>query len=122
MDKSVLKRVLLGNQYEIEKINLIKRDYDIDEYERLVLVGIRRAGKSFLLYQKIKDILTEEETQVYKRGRNFHTGNTPKNSTAGEYHTATGLETLFGFLHLSNNNERAKEIFDIIWNNTLGTL
>ena len=57
MDKSVLKRVLLGNQYEIEKINLIKRDYDIDEYERLVLVGIRRAGKSFLLYQKIKDNL-----------------------------------------------------------------
>lgn len=42
---------------KLKKINLIKRDYDIDEYERLVLVGIRRAGKSFLLYQKIKDNL-----------------------------------------------------------------
>jgi ribonuclease-3 family protein len=83
------------------------------------LVNATAQAKAFSL---IEPILTEKEISVYKRGRNFHTGNTPKNSTAGEYHTATGLETLFGFLHLSNNNERAKEIFDIIWNNTLGTL
>ena len=57
MDRNILKSVVLGNQYEIEKIELVERNIIIDEYERLVLVGIRRAGKSFLLYQKIKDNL-----------------------------------------------------------------
>ena len=73
-------------------------------------------------YRLIEPILTEKEISVFKRGRNFRTGNTPKNSTGGEYHTATGLETLFGFLYLSDQNDRAKELFNIIWNNTLGTL
>lgn len=73
-------------------------------------------------YRLIEPILTEKEISVFKRGRNFRTGNTPKNSTGGDYHTATGLETLFGFLYLSDQNDRAKELFNIIWNNTLGTL
>ncbi len=73
-------------------------------------------------YALIEPMLSEKEISVFKRGRNFRTGNTPKNSTGGEYHTATGLETLFGFLYLAGQNERAKELFDIIWNNTLGTL
>lgn len=73
-------------------------------------------------YKLIETVLSEKEVSVFKRGRNFRTGNTPKNSTGGEYHTATGLETLFGFLYLSGQIARAKELFDIIWNNTLGTL
>lgn len=68
-------------------------------------------------YKIIEPYLTEDEITVFKRGRNFHTGNTPKSSTGGEYHTATGLETLFGFLHLSGKGERASELFQIIWEN-----
>lgn len=73
-------------------------------------------------FKLIESGLSEKELSVFKRGRNFHTGNVPKNSTGGEYHTATGLETLFGFLYLSGQNDRAKQLFDIIWNETLGTL
>ena len=72
-------------------------------------------------FKMIEPILTEKELSVFKRGRNFRTGNTPKNSTGGEYHTATGLETLFGFLYISEQNQRAEELFNIIWN-TMGTL
>ncbi len=61
--------------------------------------------------------LTENELLVFKRGRNFHTSSSPKNSTKGEYHTATGLECLFGCLHLSGETERARELFDKIWEN-----
>ncbi len=61
--------------------------------------------------------LTENELSVFKRGRNFHTSSSPKNSTKGEYHTATGLECLFGYLHLSGETERARELFDKIWGN-----
>ena len=68
-------------------------------------------------YKIIEPYLTEDEVAVFKRGRNFHTGNTPKSSTGGEYHTATGLETLFGFLHLSGKSDRVSELFQIIWEN-----
>ena len=67
-------------------------------------------------FKKIEPHLGEEELAVFKRGRNFHTGNTPKNSTGGDYHTATGLECLFGYLHLSGNSKRITELFQIIWN------
>ncbi len=82
------------------------------------LVNATAQAQAFKL---IQDKLTEKELSVFKRGRNFRTGNTPKNSTGGEYHTATGLETLFGFLYLSNQNDRATELFNIIWNG-MGTL
>ncbi len=83
------------------------------------LVNATAQAEAFRL---IEPMLTEKELSVFKRGRNFHTGNTPKNSTGGEYHLATGLETLFGFLYLSNQNDRAKELFNIIWQNKMGTL
>lgn len=69
-------------------------------------------------YEFIEPELSEEEVSVYKRGRNFHTSSSPKNSTKGEYHMATGIETLFGYLHLSHYDERAQELFEIIWENS----
>ncbi|MBQ7725927.1 MAG: ribonuclease III, partial [Clostridia bacterium] len=47
-------------------------------------------------YHVIEPHLTEDETAVLKRGRNFHTASTPKGATKAEYHMATGLECLFG--------------------------
>ena len=52
--------------------------------------------------------LTEEEEAAYKRGRNAHTS---RNSA--EYHRATGLEALFGYLYLDGRIERVKELFSI---------
>ena len=83
------------------------------------LVNATAQAKAFRI---IEPKLSEKELSVFKRGRNFHTGNTPKNSTGGEYHTATGLETLFGFLYLSGENDRAKTLFDIIWKSEMDTL
>ena len=60
--------------------------------------------------------LTERELWVFKRGRNFRTSTTPKNATNAQYHTATGLEALFGYLYLSGNTDRAKQLFELIWN------
>jgi ribonuclease-3 family protein len=78
------------------------------------LVNATAQAKAFSL---LEPMLTEKELSVFKRGRNFHTSSTPKSATGGEYHTATGLECLFGFLYLSGNNDRADELFNIIWQN-----
>ncbi|MBR6902778.1 MAG: ribonuclease III [Clostridia bacterium] len=64
--------------------------------------------------KKIESFLSEEEIAIFKRGRNLHTSNTPKSSSNADYHTATGLECLFGFLHLSGNSKRIEELFSII--------
>ncbi|MFB0919725.1 MAG: ribonuclease III domain-containing protein [Oscillospiraceae bacterium] len=63
---------------------------------------------------KILDKLTDEELSVYKRGRNAKVNSVPKNADISEYHSATGLETLFGFLYLKGEKNRISELFDMI--------
>lgn len=65
-------------------------------------------------FEKIKDILTEDEMAVYKRGRNAKVGHSPKSATEGEYHCATGVEALFGYLYLTEQLDRIKELFSQI--------
>ncbi len=56
----------------------------------------------------ILPLLTEKETEVFKRGRNAHTSHTPKNQSGCDYHYATGFESLVGYLYLKNEEERLK--------------
>ena len=66
-------------------------------------------------FKIIEPLLTEEELTQFKHGRNLHTNHVPKNSSQAQYHTATGVESLFGFLHLSGKKERLEELFNIFW-------
>ena len=66
--------------------------------------------------ERIKSELSEEELDVLRRGRNASGITAPKHSTVAEYRAATSLECLFGYLHLSGNDKRAEELFEIIWN------
>ncbi len=61
--------------------------------------------------KKILPLLTEEEEAVFKRGRNSHTGGIPKNASSADYHYATGLESLFGWLYLNGQSERIMELY-----------
>lgn len=61
--------------------------------------------------EKILPYLTEEESAVYRRGRNAHVHAIPKNATHAQYGKATGLEALFGMLYLSGRNNRIAELF-----------
>ncbi len=61
------------------------------------------------LYQKVKDKLTEEETAVYKRGRNTNS-HPPKNADLIDYKAATGIEAVIGYLYLKGDSERILEI------------
>ena len=61
--------------------------------------------------QKILPTLTEEEQAVYRRGRNTHTAAIPRGASVGEYHAATALEALFGWLYLKGRTQRLNELF-----------
>jgi len=67
------------------------------------------AGQA-VAYRRMEPHLTAEETAVFKRGRNAHSGTLPKNASAADYHAATGLETLIGWLFLSGADARLGEL------------
>lgn len=75
-----------------------------------------RASKQAEAMKNILPILTEEEESIFKRGRNMGHTNTPKSATVSEYRAATGMETLFGYLHLLGRRERIAELFALAYN------
>ena len=72
--------------------------------------------------KNILELLNEEEIAYFRRGRNIGHTNTPKSASVGEYRMATGFEVLFGYLKLSGNEERARELFEIAYDAQLKAL
>ena len=64
--------------------------------------------------EKLLPALTEEEVAIYRRGRNAHVNSVPRAANIGQYHAATGLEALFGWLYLQGKCERLNELFRLI--------
>ena len=58
----------------------------------------------------IKPLLTEQEREILRRGRNASPRSTAKNASLGEYHKATGFEALMGYLYLDGQTERMLEL------------
>lgn len=79
-----------------EAVKLVNADYQADMAEMLL------------------PLLTEEETAVFKRGRNAHSAHTPKNKSEAQYHKSTGFEALIGYLYLKKDTVRLNEIFSVI--------
>ena len=67
---------------------------------------IVRATTQALIVDALKDILTEEEANIYRRGRNAKPYTKAKNASYSEYCKATGLEALVGYLYLKGDTER----------------
>lgn len=59
MEKKVIQEIILQQQDFIRKIKLQRRDISIDTSGNYVFVGIRRAGKTYMLYQYIQQMLSE---------------------------------------------------------------
>lgn len=63
---------------------------------------------------KILPLLTEEETDVFRRARNAKVNSVPKHSDYATYHAATAFEALWGYLYLLGRYDRLNELFEII--------
>lgn len=74
-----------------------------------------RAPKQAEAMKKLLPVLTEEEASYFRRGRNIGHSNVPKNATVSEYRAATGMEALFGYLHLTGQKERIYELFRLAY-------
>ena len=102
---------------------LLCRSYLINKGGKTVLklhnetVALVKAPTQAKFADKLKPILTEEELDYFRRGKNTHTHGAPKSATAQEYAKATGFETLFGALYLLGRKDRLMELFAICMEN-----
>ena len=72
-----------------------------------------KASAQAKILEKIKDKLTEEEMEIVRRGRNTQNHHLAKNATVQEYMYSTAFEALIGYLYLTKQDERLKEILDM---------
>ena len=92
----VNKTNLKPHKLHIEAINYVKA----------------KAQAEFL--QKIEEILTDEEKDIVRRGRNTKNHHLPKNSNVQEYMHATAFEALVGYLYLTKRYKRLEEILKLV--------
>ncbi|AIM24338.1 Mini-ribonuclease 3 [Melissococcus plutonius] len=96
------------------------RDYLIKEgktkpntLHRLATHYVSAKAQAFLILEMLDaKLLTEEEIQFYKRGRNAKSHTFAKNADVTTYRIATGFEALMGYLHLTNQTERMAELIN----------
>ena len=83
---------------------------------KLHSMSVRRvkATAQALAYDAVLAASSEQELSILKRGRNVSLSRMPKSCTPEEYHKATAIEALLGYLYLDGQRERLKEIFEII--------
>ena len=59
MDKNIIQKIILENQELVEQIELVERHFFFEPHGNYVLVGVRQAGKSYLLYQRMKQLIAK---------------------------------------------------------------
>ena len=59
MDKNIAKKLILENQQMVKELSFIRRNVEFEPHSCYVLVGLRRVGKSYMLYQRIHDLLQQ---------------------------------------------------------------
>lgn len=99
---------------------LLVRTYLCD-HGKLTSGGLHRASVKYVsapaqakAAEKIAQLFSDEESAVFRRGRNARVNSVPQNADIAEYHAATALEALFGWLYLVGRLERVNELFKAI--------
>ena len=91
---------LLVKKYFVTHSNMQPHKYHVEVSK--IVKAVNQAD----YIDQIMEELSEDELDVYKRGRNTITHSKAKNATMGQYRKATGLEALYGYLYLKGDMER----------------
>ena len=75
-------------------------------------IKVVKASAQAEILHMLDEILTDEERDVVRRGRNAKSATMPKNADVTDYRLATGLEALLGYLFVSGNTKRLCELFE----------
>lgn len=84
-------------------------------------VAIVNAPAQAKAMEKLLPILNDDELALYKRGRNAKVNSVPHKADISQYHAATGLEALFGWLYLQGKTDRINKLYAICVEDCHGT-
>ncbi len=84
---------------------LLRANMSANKLHREAVKFVKASAQSYAM-KSLLPLLTQEEEDVFKRGRNTHSASVPKNADVTEYRTATGFEALIGYLYLTAQKER----------------
>ena len=93
---------------------------DVGRLNEMARTFVRATEQSNAM-NNIIDLLDDEETAFFKRGRNSK-GHTPKSASAVEYRRATGMESLFAFLYMKGRMDRLSYLFEEAYKDHFGGL
>lgn len=95
--------------------HLVSLGYSSSSHLNAEALKFVRASAQAQAVKRILPLLDEDEGAAFRRGRNIGHTNTPKSATVAEYRMATGMEALFGWLHLMSREERIKQLFALAY-------
>lgn len=90
---------------------IFEADYKPNDLNKLAVNEVKATAQAELV-NNIKDLFTEEEIAVYKRGRNAKKTSRAKAASASDYNSSTGFEAVLGYLYLTGNTERLNFILN----------
>ena len=83
----------------------------VNDLHKLAIKYVKAKAQATIIHE-IEIELTEEESKIYKRGRNQKSNTSPKNADIIDYKHATGFEALVGYFYLNNEIERLQYIIN----------
>ena len=95
------------------RTHLLSKGLNVNELHKATIKYVKAKAQSDIIH-RIDESLSEEERTYVKKGRNAKSNTTPKNADLLDYKYATGFECLFGYLYLTNQDNRLDEIFKYI--------
>lgn len=90
---------------------VLSTDFGTGTLQKLTSSEVSAHGQSELL-EKIQPLFTEEENDVFKRGRNAKKSTRSKNASVAEYNRSTGFEAVLGYLYLTGQYERISRLLE----------
>ena len=115
--KSPVELAFVGDAvYELMVREYISLNHDAPAGKlHSMCVDYVRAEAQVKAFERIQQYLTEEELDFVRKGRNANKVTASKNAEPAAYRIATGMETMFGYLYLSGNNDRIRQLFNMIF-------
>lgn len=104
-----LQLALIGDAvYELYIRNyILSKNLELSAHKiHVKAIGYVKAKSQSKIMHLIEEDLTEDESYIFKRGRNAKSATVPKNANVRDYRMATGFEALIGYLHLTGEHER----------------
>ena len=94
---------------------LVERGLSTSAHLNAAALDYVRAPAQAEAMKRLSEHLSEEEASFFRRGRTMGHSSVPKRSTVSEYRAATGMEVLFGYLHVTGQEDRIAELFALAY-------